>query len=243
MKTNHARLFRLCMVAGLFAHASLVHAVTLSFSETLPTENLLISNPTGTGTGTALGPNLTRVLGFSFQSSSALLLETVTVQVAEANWTTSTLGKDMKIHIVALDSLTGTFPDISGSSPPTLLTQTGALPSSLGSATVTGGFYMTFAFDSQVSLQAGTAYGIVMSFVYDSTDASRLNLVASTGAAPAGVGQRYFSLDQGATWSTTGAPPVFVLTGATIPEPATAAMFLGAVALVGTMCSRRRVTR
>lgn len=243
MKTNHVSLLRLLVVTGLFAHASLVQAVTLSFSETMPAENLLLSNPTASAANTALQPSNNRVLGFSFESSSALLLETVTVQVAETGWRAASLGEDMLIHIVELDSLTGAFPDISGSSPSTLLTQTGALPASLGSATVSEGFYLTFAFDSQVSLQADTAYGIVMSFAFSSDDQPRLNLVSSNGVAIPGVGQRYLSLDQGATWATGTTAPVFFLTGATIPEPSTAALFFGAAALLGAMFSRRRATR
>lgn len=219
MKTTRVSLLRIVMAVVLFASGPFAHALSLSFSASPPAKNILLSNPDSSESNTALQPSNNRLIGFGFQPAVDSLLESITIQISATGWRRDSLGKEMLVHLVELDSLTGAIPDISSAlDASVLLTQTGPLPRGMGGVSIKDGFYLTFRLDAPMPLKAGQAYAFVVSFVFSSDDQPRLNIVSASSTKREGTGLRYFSINQGQTWITQGAAPVFFLTGSITTE-------------------------
>lgn len=136
----------------------------------------------------------------------------------------------MTISIVSLATLTA-----SPSTPFTpLYSESATVPT-----TYNNEGYMTFDLASSYSLSANSNYGILVSFDTNATNrAINFTQVSGTGGK-SGVGDTFYTADQGATYTNNTSTLNFVVQ--TVPEPSTSALLaiVGGATIVGIYRSRR----
>ncbi len=216
-----------------------LQAATILFTDTLPTSDLIRSNTTTTPTGNiqlrnygSTPTNNNRWVGFGFSPASAVSLDKITLFIYSNQVTSTALGAAMTISIVSLSSLAA-----SPAAP--------FVPLYSESATVPGTYgnekYMTFDLQTSYSLAAGGNYGIMLSFDTNATNrAINFTQAASGTGGKSGIGDTFYTSDQGATYSNNSSTLNFVVQA--VPEPSTMALLglVGGAAIAGVYRSRRR---
>ncbi len=227
--------------------------VIMSESATAPSQNVLISNTRKPGVldgSTNLAAYYTGVarpsdpwytqIGQAFRTGeSALSMDAITWQLK--NFQDGVLSKDIRIDIYKTASNdTAPLPgDL-------VVSHTGSLPATLSLASP----FLTFTFDTPVTLQASSTYVIMFAFdepTTANTTLQRLTLETSgygPNATNNSVVQRWVYQGYGNAasnqWVTNGNgngfgdrnQAVFYIQGEAIPEPASMAMLLGGAVLV-----------
>lgn len=213
-------------------------AATILFTNTLPTSDVIRSN-TGAKTGDIQVRNYgstptsnNRWVGVGFSTISAISLDKVTFFIAPNGTPTATaLGASMTISIVSLASLTA-----SPSAPFTpLYSESATVPTTYNNES-----YITFDLASSYSLSANSYYGVLVSFnTNDTNRAMNFTQVSGTGGK-SGIGDTFYTADQGATYTNNTAALNFV--AQSVPEPSTTALLaiVGGAAIASIYRSRRR---
>lgn len=234
-------LFARIMSFAAFLSGPLVGvAASVSFTSTLPTQDVLTQNTSLSATASIQVRNLSatneRWVGVGFTAPTNASLDRVTFYIAFNTENvglvnSSALGATMKIDVVALDSLTGT-PSVPYT---TIHSETAVLPAAYGNE-----LYLTFDLATSVALTATQNYGVMLSFT-DFANSRGINLRQSPGgtAGTNGIGSLFYTTDDGATY-TTGSPVAFVLQTAAVPEPSSSAFLFGGVGLAVVALRRRR---
>lgn len=216
-------------------------AATILFTDTLPTSDTIRSNTTVSAAGNLQVRNIgatptsnDRWVGFGFSTTSTVSLDKVTFFIYNDLVGAGALGATMTISIVSLSSLTA-----SPSAPFTALySETATVPATYG-----GENYMTFDLSTSYTLAASGNYGVVVSFNSNASNRGINFTQAPSGTGgntTLGIGDLFYTSDQGTTYTNTSAPLNFVLQ--TVPEPSTTALLaiFGCMAIAGIYRSRRR---
>lgn len=226
-------------VSVLFAACSLEsRAALITFTDSLPATNVILSNSITANASIQvrnIGANATsntRWVGTGFQAPTSTTLDRVTLYIFNDLVNAPALGSNMTISVVSLTSLTA-----SPAAPYSPLISE--------SATVPGTYalenYMTFDLATPVSLTAGSYYGFM---VYFNSNASNrgINFTQSGngmgGNATTGLGNVFFTGDQGQTYTNSSSPVSFLLQ--TVPEPATWGLLAFSLTAVVILRRRRR---
>ncbi len=214
-------------------------AATILFTDTQPTSDTIRSNTTVSSAGNLQVRNIgstptnnDRWVGFGFSTTSTVSLDKVTFFIYNDLVGSGALGATMTISVVSLSSLTA-----SPSTPFTALySETATVPATYG-----GENYMTFDLSTSYTLAASGNYGILVSFNSNASNRGiNFSQSPSNSGGTGGVGDLFYTSDQGATYTNTAAPLNFVLQ--TVPEPSTTALLaiFGCTAIAGIYRSRRR---
>lgn len=212
-------------------------AATILFTDTLPTSDVIRSNNAVSTSGNIQVRNTSssnRWIGFGFSPATTVSLDKVTLFVWNDTVGSDALGATMTISIVSLSNLSA-----SPSTPFTALySETATVPT-----TYSGQNYATFDLSTSYSLTAGGNYGIMISF--NNSAANRgINFTQAPsgtgGNTTAGIGDTFYTADQGATYTNNTSTLNFVVQ--TVPEPSTTALLamVGGAAIAGIYRSRRR---
>lgn len=216
-------------------------AATILFTDTLPTSDVIRSNTVTTPTGNIQLRNYgstptsnNRWVGFGFSTTSAVSLDKITLFIYSDQVTATALGANMTISVVSLASLTA-----SPSTPfSPLYSESAVVPVTYGNEN-----YMTFDLENSYSLAAGSNYGIILSFDSNATNRAINFIQAASGTGgKSGIGDTFYTADQGATYTNNSSTLNFVVQ--TVPEPSTTALLaiVGGAAIAGIYRSRRRST-
>jgi hypothetical protein len=225
----------LVLTLGFFPDAST--AAVITFTDTLPSSNVMLSNAsTGGGNNRQFynyepaSSTSVRWVGVGFQAPSATSLDQATFFLYNDQVSADDLNAQMTISIVSLSTLTG-----APSTPFTpLYSETGMSPSSYN-----GQNYITFDLDTPYALAADNFYGIVLSF--DDPSKNRFMSLFMAGTPGNGMrGSEFYTNSFGATWTTDSISMDFVLQ--TVPEP-TSSGLLGAATIMGGLVWFRRSRR
>lgn len=222
-------------VVSLMASAFESRAAVITFTDSLPSADVILSNSVVSAAGNLqvrnIGSNATnntRWVGSGFQAPANTTLDKVTFFIWTDTVGATALGANMTISIVSLGSQTA-----SPSAPFTpLYSESATVPSTYSAQN-----YITFDLATPFALTLDSFYGIMISF--DSNASNRgINLTqAPTATGGTGdFGNLFYTTDLGATYVNTTAPLNYVLQ--TVPEPATWGLL--ALSLTTVVLLRRR---
>lgn len=232
MKTSLLKISAVCAVSLLSLEA---RGAVITFTDTLPTTDTILSNSTVSASGNlqvrnigSSATNNTRWVGSGFQAPTSSSLDKVTFFIYNDLVGAAALGASMTISIVALPTQTG----VPGAPFAPLYTETATVPVTYGNEN-----YITFDLATPFALTADSFYGVMISF--DSNASNRgINLTTAPGstAGTGDLGSLFYTGDLGATYTTGTNPVNFVLQ--TVPEPSTTLLVFAAGTLL--LAGRRR---
>lgn len=229
MQTILRRLRGVLTLLAILSAAQLVSAaaVTVSRSTTAPSDDLLLSFTGGDNSPAAGGLSWRssaasggqRDVGQTFSLPETVNLEAITLKTtAQASGFTNTA---FTLTLYKFEAVTAN---------PTAL-ETYVFSGALSSNYASG--YLTFSLDSPVVIEAGQAYGFVLSFDNQSVASSvafQIYSKPSSGGVQPWPGQRLLQ-NTGSSLTTSQWDTLeFYLTGTAIPEPSSVALLLGAFA-------------
>jgi len=248
MKTKLPSLI-LATVTGCLLGLSQTQGVTVSLSNSAPTENVIRYQDVTTGTPSNItsywrqpgGSDQKKDMGQGFSMLDAagdFQLTAVTFNIYSVS--TQVLGLSFKISIYETSAI-GTVPSEAN----LISEQTGTLP-----AAMSANDYITFTLDTPVHLQAGKYYNVVYSFaeMTDPVGSQAYSLSFKTigsGITNSVNGRRWIIIDGAASASNSNGF-VFYAIGAPIPETSASALTLVGTfgmlfVLFGKMPKPRRV--
>lgn len=219
--------------------SSAFSAVTVTYSPTAPTENILKSVPlpipanragnTWKWIETAQPYN---EVGQLFTSDFAFELESISLYTAGA----SSAGGYTRTFTLFIDEFTGAT--LNGGRT-TVWSQTGVLPS-LG----LGGQYVNFDLGDSVAIETDKIYGFRLAFNEQTPNSSMAITLSNLGTQPFGEHFYYYNPSTSSNLvSISTQSAVYYMTGVAIPEPGTALLgVLGGIGLMlrHTGCDRRK---
>lgn len=213
---------RLLLPLVVLATAPALSAAVITFTDTLPSTNVILSNANTISAGGNLqirntggtDPTNNRWVGSGFKAATTTTLDKVTLLIANDTVNANALGATMTIAFVSLTSQTA-----APSQPYSpFYSETASVPSTYANEN-----YITFDLATPISLTANSYYGFLVYF-NDPKSTRGINITTTPGST-AGTGNNgslFFTYDQGATYTTSSNPVNFVLQA--VPEPSMVAL-------------------
>jgi hypothetical protein len=209
---------------------------TVIFDNILPTSNVILSNSQKSSSGAIQVYNLPgtgdRWVGFGFQTISAALLDKVTFTIYNDLVYSGALGATLTLSIVSLPTLTG-----APAAPLTVLySESATVP-----LTYSQQDYFTFDLVTSYQLAASSSYGILLSFSNPAVANKAITLWQSSvnTAGTNNLGSTFYTMDGGATYTTSSSTLNFVLQ--TVPEPSSVLLSLSALGVLALLWRRKSI--
>lgn len=207
---------------------------TVIFDNVLPTSDVILSNSQKSSTGAVQVYNLPgtgdRWVGFGFQTTSSALLDKVTFTIYNDLVYSGALGSTLTLSIVAIPTLT------SAPSAPliVLYSESATVP-----LTYSQQDYFTFDLRTPYQLAASSTYGILLSFNNPAGQNKAITLwqASVNTAGTNNLGSTFYTMDGGATYTTSSGTLNFVLQ--TVPEPSAFLLSLSALGVLAFLWRRK----